>query len=197
MSRGKNLIFLYDYRRETDEIIVDCCDKFTLGYIRTWLLENYNKIDYKIHKIGIFYGDYWLASTLKRIHKDFSGILYEDYYLTSSLKRIRKDFLINNTDIVEIEDYYNNENNDLDKLPVIKLYINLTNLKKKNFKSYIDFLAKFDQFLCNLTELNYSIGSVEGLGSIISFKKFISISTTSISSEVILTLQPKHPCLDI
>ena len=174
MSKGKRLIFLRDYRRKTDEIMIDCCDKFTLGYIRTWLLENHNEIDYKIYKIDIF---------------------YEDYYLASSLKRIHKNLLIKNTDIIEI-DYYNNENNDLNKLPVIRLYINLTNLREKNFTSYIDFLAKFDQFLCNLTELNYLIGSVEDL-STISFRKFISIGTTSISSEVILTLQQKRPCLDI
>ena len=105
MSRGKRLIFLRDYRRKTDEIIIDCCDKFTLGYIRTWLLENHNEIDYNIYRIGAF---------------------YEDYYLASSLKRIRKDFLINNTDIMEI-DYYNNENNNFRKLlfPVIRFYINL------------------------------------------------------------------------
>lgn len=175
MSKGKRLIFLRDYRRKTDEIMVDCYDQFTLGYIKTWLLENHNKIDYKIYKIGSF---------------------YEDYYLASSLKRIRKDFLINNTDIMEI-DHYNNENNDLNKLPIIRLYINLTNLQKKNFTSYIDFLAKFDQFLCNLTELNYLIGLIEDFG-LISFRKFISIGTTSISSEEILSFyKGKRLCLDI
>lgn len=175
MSRGKRLIFLRDYRSKTDEIMIDCRDKFTLGYIRTWLLENHNEIDYKIYKIDSFFKDYYLASSLKRIHKNF---------------------LINNTDIVKI-DYYIKENNDLVKLPVIRLYINLNNLKEKNFTSYINFLAKFDQFLCNLTELNYLIGSVEDLGAIISFKKFTSISTTSISSEVIFTLQSKCLCSDI
>ena len=176
MNKGKRLIFLLDYRRKTDEIMVDCYDQFTLGYIRTWLLENHNKIDYKIYKIG--------------------GSFYEDYSLTVSLKRIRKNLLINNTDIIEIE-YYNNENNDLNKLPVIRLYINLTNLKKKNFTSYVDFLAKFDQFLCNLTELNYLIGLVEDFG-LISFRKFISIGTTSICSEEILSFyKGKRLCLDI